>query len=87
MRIAREKFGIGFTQNSYGITIQPFCAYLNEFFYSSQDYMLDQLAVDEPYLTHVFAAGNDQSHCSSETEALWGTSGYGTVTTRAKNVL
>ncbi len=87
MQIARKKFGITITQNSYGATIQNYCEQLKLYGYGLGDYRLDMLAVSEPTLTHVFAAGNDGSFCWSQTKEIWGAEGYGTVTTRAKNII
>lgn len=87
MALARDQFGITLTQNSYGISLESICAYLKGIGYFDSDYSLDLLAYYYPTLTHVFAAGNDQIYCEKNTEELWGATGYGTATTRAKNAI
>ncbi len=86
MVIARQKFGIHATQNSYGLQFRNNCDILKHFVYFRSEYEIDQLANLYPSLTHVYAAGNDQFTCPSETEAIWGTSGYGS-TSRKKYYL
>ena len=87
MVIARQKFGIHATQNSYGLQFRNNCDILKHFVYFRSEYEIDQLANLYPTLTHVYAAGNDQFTCPSETEAIWGTSGYGSTSRKAKNII
>jgi len=84
---AREKWGITLTQNSYGIPVSYYCSVLNRLTYSVSDYNLDLLTTTFPTLTHVFAAGNDGTSCSLETEEVYGKPRYGTASTRAKNAI
>ena len=87
MAQARERFGITLTQNSYGIALYRICRQLQEVDYSEFDLNLDMVAQQHPELTHVFSAGNDQQSCAPEIAELSGKAGYGTGSTRAKNVM
>ena len=87
MDIARGRYGITLTQNSYGIDISRYCRYLQNFGYRESDRNLDILANSHPTLTHVFAAGNEQDACSGELVAMYGHPGYGSGSTRAKNAI
>ena len=87
MAQARERFGITLTQNSYGVALYRICRQLQEVDYSEFDLNLDMVAQQHPELTHVFSAGNDQQSCAPEIAELSGKAGYGTGSTRAKNVI
>ena len=87
MALARERFGIHATQNSYGLAIGSLCDQLKELVYFNSEYQIDALANKYPMLTHVYAAGNDQFRCTEETKELWGVEGYGTTSRKAKNII
>ena len=87
MALARERFGIHATQNSYGLAIGGLCDQLKELVYFNSEYQIDALANKYPTLTHVYAAGNDQFRCTEETRELWGVEGYGTTSRKAKNII
>ena len=87
MAITRDKYGITLTQNSYGVYISGRCLSFRSIINYSSDYELDRLTFIEPTLTHVFAAGNDQQGCPTQSEEVWGVPNYGLAPRRAKNVI
>lgn len=78
---ARRKYNITLTSNSYGPSLERLCPYYNELSYSylGSEAERDRLAFDEPTLTHIYAAGNDQGLCNGYK--------YGSSASRAKNVI
>lgn len=87
MLYSKRQFGISITQNSYGPELKKMCQFYNRINYLNQSLLVDKVAHMEEELIHVFAAGNYQSHCSYQSYKTWGIPGYGTTTTRSKNVL
>lgn len=87
MAQAREQFGITLTNNSYGYGLSSWCNFLDRLVYQASHYANDQLAVKLPNLTHVYAAGNDQSACPKQLLPKYGAKGYGTASNRAKNAI
>jgi len=85
MAIAKERFNIALTQNSYGIYLAYVCSRLEQIVYSASDYNLDLLANRYPTLQHVFAAGNDQASCGGQLKELYGQARYFTASNRSKN--
>ena len=85
MAIAKERFNIALTQNSYGIYLAYVCSRLEQIVYSASDYNLDRLACEYPTLQHIFAAGNDQASCGGQLKKLYGQARYFTASNRSKN--
>ena len=85
MAIAKERFNIALTQNSYGIYLAYVCSRLEQIVYSASDYNLDRLACEYPTLQHIFAAGNDQASCGGQLKELYGQARYFTASNRSKN--
>lgn len=85
MAQARKDFGITITQNSYGISLAE--QYYSRYSYLQIYQILDRLYFDNPLLTGVYSAGNDQGHGGDAAEEAHGAPRYGTSAKRAKNVL
>lgn len=80
-----EEQGISLTQNSYGFPLS--CPAYKYFTYSPSDINLDWLVHEQPFVLHVFSAGNSQQACPAETGAMWGVAIYGSTTKRSKNTI
>lgn len=87
MAISVRDFGITFTQNSYGMPLSQVCPMYSDIVYNHGNQDLDRLALENPTLLHVFAAGNDQKSCPDYSCAKWGIEGFGTGSKRCKNTL
>lgn len=87
MEIARQRFGISLTQNSYGLALSYLCADYKALVYRADDYWIDFLTGYFPTLTHIFAAGNDGESCREIMLREYGKPSYGTSTNRAKNAI
>lgn len=85
MHEAYKQQGIQMSSNSYGTYIN--CGIYEErgYPYGGEDQLLDMVAFSDPYLTIVFAVGNDQDKCPELMTRIWGAPGYGTTTTATKN--
>lgn len=94
MKSAHDRFGIALTNNSYGrgMSCEPY--HHEQYTYAVFDLLVDFISGhrdkegrDYRYVTHVFAAGNEQSKCLEDSKEMFGAPGYGTVLQRAKNVI
>lgn len=87
MRDAYNAHHLHLTSNSYGVSLRGRCEDYLSFGYGPREEQIDQLALDLPELTHIYAAGNDQTQCQEESERHYGITGYNTGTNRAKNII
>lgn len=87
MAEARDEFKITLTQNSYGYPLRSYCDQYSAFVYEPAYQNQDKLTLKNPTLLHVFAAGNDKSACEDRVKEKYGEATYGTIVSRAKNVL
>lgn len=87
MRDAYVAHQLHLTSNSYGASLRGRCEDYHSFCYGPREEQIDQLALDLPELTHIYAAGNDQTQCQEESARRYGIAGYNTGTNRAKNII
>jgi len=84
MQEAYKKYHISLTNNSYGVAYEKDdCSDYEQMVYDL-DAPFDLLAQRYPYLTHVFAAGNERNNASCHHKF---NNGYGSSPSRGKNLI